>query len=387
MEDKTIEKVERKLREMEDLNDPKMRVGLFTKYLMNQELEIKNSRGQVFSAIFKQFSKDTNQIAIESNHSTFLVGSKVQISKLLKRLIIIDCTVKEVRPNFLFVLQIDRLQIATKERNNQRIIPPAEYVWANNLRTSRSLSDFNFQTIPTVVKINFSDYEAKLKTRFDYVKIDVFRPDLEDKFFIVRNSGKSIFIENTQIEESYGTMMEDEFVNVEEEMIGEINELMKDYRNKKIVSEVIIPVMYINQDSSVTSIGYVQIQSRTRPLDLGVVMEVKALTFEMIDKIRDSNSVLYKTRCDVINISRDGMRIRVVDSGLIRELPNHPGFSFDIYFKLQAPIPVYGTIRFQSKQTDSLILGVELSGFQPADKKRYAELFESLAKPKRLFTL
>lgn len=238
--------------------------------------------------------------------------------------------------------------------------------------------------IPTVVKITFSDYENKLKKTFDHIKIDVYRGHLEEKFYLVQSTGKTIYIEDTQNPKSYLPLNEEDFLNCEEEFFEEIPAVMKDYRNKKIVSEIIMPIIYINSGTEATPLGYVHIQSYSRKINEDDLMNAKMLTFEMIDRIRESHTIRHNQKVDILNISPDGLRIKITDNDLKMQMPHISGFNMDIVFKLQSPINVSVLIRnFIKDSFGNLTMGIEIEGFRKGDKQRYLDNLYSLSRPTR----
>ena len=374
-----METLDRKKRETQLIHEPEKRILILSKYLNKQELLIKELPGKTVR--LKEFSRDGKRIIIEADKYISLnPGEVLSLSKILARYVQLDCKVVKLRPHHHFELEIEELHIAKRERIDKRIIPPREHVWVTNIRTSRVSLETSLHTIPTYVKINFSDYESKLRHKFDYIEVDVFHPGQDERFLIVRKICKTLYIENTQKEESYHAV-DDDFVDYSEELLGDVNKAMFEYKKNKIISEVIMPVIYLNPSNEASPIGYVHIQSKTKPIPYDLLMEAKALTFEMIDRIRESNTLTNTKRFPILDMSAGGVRILISDKDLIEQLPHQLGFSFDIYYKLQSPMTMYGLIRYVSKdKKGNLILGISISGSSntSADRERYLANLDSL---------
>jgi hypothetical protein len=375
-----MDTVDRKKREMDLIVEKEKKILILSKYLHKQDLLVKDLPNRTVK--LKEYSKDGSRIIIQTDGEIPLnQGEIVVLSKLLARYVQLDCTVLRLRPFNHFELEISELYVAKRERVDKRIQPPKDHVWITNIRTSRaSLDTNNFSTIPTYVKINFSDYESKLRSKFDYIKIDVFNPGLDEKFYIVRNTGKTLYIENTQKEECYESQ-DDDYVNYLEELVGDVHKAMSNYRNQKVISEIIMPVIYLSPSHETSTIGYVHIKSRTKPISFDQLMETKVLTFEMIDRIRESNTLTNTKRFPIIDMSAGGVRVLINDSELIDQLPHQLGFTFDIYYKLQSPMTMYGVIRYTAKdKKGNLILGLSISGSSNSseDRKRYLINLDSL---------
>ena len=229
--------------------------------------------------------------------------------------------------------------------------------------------------------MNFADYENKLRPTADYIKIDTFR-SIDDKFGMVKRSQKALFIADTTNPESFKAL-NDDFVDYAEELGDEIQKAMNEYRDQKVVSELIVPVIYINPADEAIPIGYVHMQSKSQPFDMDKILQVKTLTFEMMDRIRESNLVINTGRYQVMDISVNGLKLKIDDEELGEQLSRYPGFSFDIFFKMQSPLTAYGIIRSVSRDAENnLYLGIMIAGHtsRPGERERYIENVKFLRK-------
>ena len=107
------------------------------------------------------------------------------------------------------------------------------------------------------------------------------------------------------------------------------------------------------------------------------------LAFEMVDQMRDSNTMLINKRQSVGDISRGGMRLVFTDPELKKFLTHQKGFSFDVIFKLQQPITVFTEISYTgfTPQQD-LAIGVVIKGFssRKGESDRYHQYIDGLNK-------
>ncbi|MDX1959046.1 MAG: DUF1577 domain-containing protein [Leptospiraceae bacterium] len=373
--------IERKKRDLFEVKDQQKLYTIFSRFLMNTEINVQETRKGKFKAKFVGFSEDCKKITLEIFNSTLVKGLKVSMNKFIGRYITIEGFISGVAPGSLFIIDVEKLVMAQKSRGSNRIHPPKELVYANNFRVTRASFDMDSFTVPAYVKITFNDYENRLLKKFDKIHIDFFRPGLDEKFFLVKSTCKTIYIRNTQDPKSYSTNNEEDFINCEEEFLDDIDDMIKDFRNKKIISEIIMPVIYINSGGDVTSIGYVQIHSTTKFIEFDDLMAAKLLTFEMVDRIRDSNTLVYTQKAEIINLSPDGLKLKLSDRELKQQIPHVKGFTMDIVFKMQSPINVSVLVRNISKQlNDDLHVGLEIDGFRVGDKARFKDNFEDLFK-------
>ncbi|EPG75853.1 PF07614 family protein [Leptospira fainei serovar Hurstbridge str. BUT 6] len=372
-----MEKVDRKQRDRELISEPEKRLHIIGKFLLKTELLVRDT-DEHDSVELLSVSKDAKKILVQGKApEQFKLNARVVLYKLLARYLELECEVLEERPNNQFVLEVESVSIASRERKFPRIKPPDGSVWITNLRTSKTTIDANLFNVPTSVKVNFADYERTLKPKYDILKIDVFR-SIGDKFDLVKKSGKILFIPNTQKPESYGTSDKNGYVDYEHELGDEedVRRKIIEYANQKIKSELIVPIVYINHDEQAIPIGYVLAQNRTREIDMTDVMEIKTLTFEMVDRIRESNTILVKERFPVLDLSTGGLRVKINHPDLNDDLPRRVGFTFDIFFKMQAPLTAYGVVRSVARDADNnLYVGLSLEGnsARPGEKKRYID--------------
>ncbi|MBK8395126.1 MAG: DUF1577 domain-containing protein [Leptospiraceae bacterium] len=379
-----MEIIDRKIRETVDVKDPHKRVLILAKHLNKTEMLIKDTETEVK---LKEHSSDGLKIIVEklNPHYVLKKGQIISLTKLLGRYIQFDCLVLGEKPGNLFLLQINKFLVSSKERRNDRIHPTPEQVWVTNIRTSGVSIETSLHTIPTYMKINFTDYENRLKKNFDYIKIDIFKHDLDERFQVVKESGKTLFVANTQDRGSYGSISDEDFIDLNEEYHTEINQLVNMYKTKGIISEIIMPVIYVNPFNEARPFGYVHIQSRSKPIDLDQVMEIKILTFEMIDRIRESNFILNTGKYRILDLSKDGLKIKITDRELKQNLPHVSGFNCDIFFKMQSAVNIQCEIRYLGNdQHGEMILGLLITGFREGDKDKFYKSFELLkSSPKK----
>ncbi|MBW7858699.1 MAG: DUF1577 domain-containing protein, partial [Leptonema sp. (in: Bacteria)] len=196
----------------------------------------------------------------------------------------------------------------------------------------------------------------------------------------IRKTGKALFVADTSDAVCYSPQ-NSELINYSKFLGQNLQKQIFDYRSKKVKSEAIVPVKYITHDRSVVPIGYLQVQSRTSKLDIQVIERLNQICEEMIEKIRQSNTVYVKERETIINISMTGMRVRIKNRDLATYLMRQSGFTFDVLFRGQAPITVYGLLRSAARTPDgNLICGVQIGGFSDdtSDRNRYQSNIRSL---------
>ncbi|RHX79161.1 hypothetical protein DLM76_14850 [Leptospira yasudae] len=373
-----METIQRKKRDKETISDPAKKFHIISKFLVKTDI-VAQARGGLKQIVkILQVSKDATKILIQTQTpNAFPLNSQVTLTKLLAKYVELECEVLDEKPNNQLILSVSDISIASKERSLNRIAPPEGTVWITNIRTSKTTIDANLFNIPTSVKVNFADYETKLKSKYDFLKIDVFRT-IGDKFDLVKKTRKILFIANTQKEESYAAFDQEGFIDYASELGDEedVRKRIIEYANQKIKSELIVPVIYLNHEEQAIPIGFVHAQNRTREIDILEVMEIKTLTFEMVDRIRESNTVLVKERFPIVNISTGGLKVKINHPDLNHDLTKRAGFTFDIFFKMQAPLTAFGVIRSVTKDGEgNLYVGLSIEGnsSRPGERKKYID--------------
>ncbi|MCS6983920.1 MAG: DUF1577 domain-containing protein [Leptospiraceae bacterium] len=312
------------------------------------------------------------------------LSENVAFYRVFKKYMDATCYVEENLGNDRYKVRVEAFRIATNERRYPRIEANPDAVSINSIRAARNVIKASLFNVPTSVKVHFSEYERRLKNYADEVHVKVFESH-DEKFELVRKTGKVFWIKNTQDINSYIPEDENAFVDYRSVLHVDIADVMNDYRKKKIVSELIVPVIYVGHDGGSVPLGYIQLISKNKEIGLETIMELKALTFEMVDRIRDSNTMMINKRQAVTNVSLGGLQIRISDPELKQFLVHQKGFSFDIVFRMQQPITVSSEIVYTGvDRNHDMIIGVKIMGWssRKGEMERYFQLVNELAKGK-----
>jgi hypothetical protein len=258
----------------------------------------------------------------------------------------------------------------------------SDIVVINNIRAARNTINASLFNVPTSVKIHLEKFQQRLKDFADEVKVRIFEKG-DEKTELVRKTHKILMVTDTQDLMSYVPEDTDGFVDYREHLNTEIGSVMEDYKKKKIISEMIVPIIYLGHDGESVPLGYIQLVSHEKKLGMDTALELKMLAFEMVDQMRDSNTMLINKRQSVGDISRGGLRLVFTDPELKKFLVHQKGFSFDVIFKLQQPITVFTQICYTGyTPQDDLAIGVTIKGFssRKGESDRYHQYIDNLAK-------
>jgi hypothetical protein len=287
--------------------------------------------------------------------------------------------------NTQYKFAVSRVRIATSDRKSPRYAMTSDQVFVNSIRAARNTINASLFNVPTSVKIHLEKFQQRLKDFADEVRVKIFEKD-DEKTELVRKTMKILMIQDTQDIMSYIPEDTEGFIDYREHLNTEIGQVMEDYRKRKIVSEMIVPIIYLGHDGSTIPLGYIHLISHDRKLGMDTALELKLLAFEMVDQMRDSNTMLISKRQAVADISRGGMRLVITDPELKKFLVHQKGFSFDVVFKLQQPITVFTEIIWTATTPQNdLAIGVTIKGFssRKGETDRYHQYIDALGAAKK----
>jgi hypothetical protein len=376
-----VEVKERKKRKIDEIKDPVKIFTLIRNHLAGQPLLIKGDTSGINVEIAKIDTKN-HLILLELSQKVDL-PKKIKIYKVLGRYLELEGEVVGIKGDTLRILRIQAARIATYARAHKRYPVLKGFAFVSNIRTSKNVIAASEYNIPTTVKVNFTQTEMQLrKQKFaDIIKINTFDNVNEEKFYEIKKTGKSLMLKDTQDIESYIPENED-FINYQEILGIDVGDTIDKYRKDKIVSEIIIPVTYIEiSHQAPLPLGFIQVQSKSEYFDQFNYLELKEIAFSLVDKIRDSNTITIKERQDVLDISEGGLKVRINHPELIQYLVHQAFFTFDVIFKMQQPLTFSARICTTYRDTNGdLILGIQIKGAssRKGELKRYIHYVRTL---------
>ena len=198
-------------------------------------------------------------------------------------------------------------------------------------------------------------------------------------FSEMRKTGKILFIPDTGISESYRAFSED-FIDLHQIYDAQLDDVIKKYTERGYRSIIVVPIIYITENESSIPFAYIQLVSKSVNFGIEKVLELKDHSFKLVDRIRDANTILIPVHQPIIDISRGGAKIKITDSDLKKYIIKSKGFIFDIVFKLQAPITIYGDIRATyADEEKNIFVGVDFEG--NSSRKDEMKRFYAVLKP------
>lgn len=297
---------------------------------------------------------------------------------LLDKYFEIDLKVEEARGPGYYKCRIQSLRKAEKGRKYLRFKVSSDKVTATNFKISKHTIELNNFTIPTTIKVIIEQFQTQQQKLGDIVKVDLFQPG-DAVLDYMRKTGKALYIEDTSKPESYKTINED-FIDLKELLGSDLEMQMKKNIEKGYKSLIQCPVIYITETEQSIPFAYIQVISKQQCFGLDKVIEIKGLCFTLVDRIRDANTMLIQAHQRIVDISVGGAKLMFTDENLKKYVSRTRGFVFDVVFKLQAPITIYGEIKhLYSDQDGNLFVGVDFAG--NSSRKDEMKRFYSIMKP------
>jgi hypothetical protein len=339
--------------------------------------------------LYIRYAVDKVEIAINEflDDQTLILGTEpifkpektFSIYGLSDKYVEVDLEVLEEKGPGYFHCKIVSGRRAVQGRRDIRFRVTPEEVVATNFKISKHTIDVSNLKIPTSIKVVLDQFQTSNSKLGDILKVDVFSSDEKNQILMnIKKSCKTLFIQDASDESSYVPLTED-FVDLQDVLGSDLNKFIKINTQKGYKSIIIVPIIYITENEKSIPFAYIQLISKTENFDLGKVVDLKEETFKLVDRIRDANTVLLPVHQHILDISRGGAKLEITDPELKKSILKSKGFIFDIVFKLQAPITIYGDIKATQKVESYLHVGVDFEG--NSSRKDEMKRFYSIIKP------
>ncbi len=366
----------RDFQEFETLEDV---INILKSQFTNRKLYIKYAIDKTEVSINEYLPDGALMLVTDPNYKN--EGNGIIIYGLSDKYLEIDLDIIEERGPGYYLCKVKSARRAMRGRRDLRFKVAPDDVVATNFRISRHTIDVSNFSIPTSIKVVLEQFQSQNSKMSDVVRLDVFKPDDRDRLLLqMKKTGKTLWIANTAEPESYKAM-NDDFVDMGELYGEDLTAVMKRYIERGYQSILAVPIIYITESSSTVPFAYIQLISKSRNFTLDDVLELKDHSFKLIDRIRDANTHLIPMHQRVIDISRGGAKLKITDKNLQKYIMRSKGFIFDLVFKLQAPITIFGEVKVSVIDDEgSLLVGVDFGGnsSRKDEMKRYYSILKPL---------
>ena len=376
--DTPVDVTHRRNRELESVVDIAKVFYIVQNHLMTKPLYFKGYPQRYRTKILQIIDENTLELVIPPEVK---VEEQMTVYAILKKFVEIDLMLIRKMDKQIYHFAIIGSNIAKSNRQTVRFTVERGDVFINHIRASKHIINASVYNVPTTVKVIMHQHEPFLKPLADEVYLTPF-DESNSKHRLIKKTSKTYYIRDFEDDSSYDAINE-EFIDIRKYLQNDLSKAKKYYQSKGIRSEIITPILYIASDEEMIPLGIIHMISLSEPLEIDKVLEAKDVSFQIVDKVRAANTLIVNKRQDVLDIGRGGAKIKITDNELAKNLIHQKGFSFDLYFKLQAPITMYSTIRNHYwDKNGNLIVGVDFQGrgSRKEDIKRLEEMLEPLEK-------
>jgi hypothetical protein len=369
---------QRKNRDFQEFENVEDVINILKSQFTNRKLYIKYAIDKTEILINEYLPDNTLMMVADPNYKN--EGEGIIIYGLSDKYVEIDLEVIEERGPGYYHCKVKTARRALHGRRDLRFKVAPDDVVATNFRISRHTIDVSTFSIPTSIKVVLEQFQSQNSKMSDVVRVDVFKPDDKDRLLMqLKKTGNILFIADTSEPASYRAM-NDDFVDMQELYGDDLNVVIKKYIERGYKSILAVPIIYITESSSSVPFAYIQLISKGKNFSLDDVLELKNHSFKLIDRIRDANTHLIPMHQKVVDISRGGAKLKITDKNLQKYIMRSKGFIFDLVFKLQAPITIFGEVKVSyTDEDENLLVGVDFEG--NSSRKDEMKRYYSILKP------
>jgi hypothetical protein len=249
------------------------------------------------------------------------------------------------------------------------------HVYATNFKISKAAIDVDADTIPTGIKVVLDQFQSQNAGMADIVKVDVLKDDISDHLLkAIKKTGQSLLVEDFSDPNSFNVENENIF-DLKKTLGKELSIWVKQNVTHEYKSMIIVPIIYVNDTMESHVFAYIQLISKTTSLSIDDIFKIEGMVFKLIDRIRNANLLSISFNQEIIDLSRGGAKLKITDENLKKAIIKAKGFMFDIVFKLQAPVTMYGEIcSISDDDIGNIIVGVSFEGNSDAIERYYSVL-------------
>lgn len=187
-------------RKLEWFLNPEKIESIIDKHLITQPIYIKSLENP---PKIKFVEKNPNQTYLIESDVILEVDQEIQCFKVLGRYLELYIKILSLgQKKGTYNCKVTKIGISLMEREFIRIPILNNEVYLTNFLVSKHLIDPKTRIIPTTIKVGISELENKIKSLYDFVKIDTFE-DFDLILDKIKKKGKFIFVRDTYDPESF----------------------------------------------------------------------------------------------------------------------------------------------------------------------------------------
>lgn len=329
------------------VSDPKIIINLILVKLNRQSLFLKNS---IPPAEFTPAEEKENGIEFYYNPSLEIKEhTEITLYLDLKRHLEFEFNVAKIISDGRCILEPKVVKVSKFQRRYIRYPIKGDEVVANNFRVNKNKISTNNIQFQITCKIIFPQIEEKYANTFPGIRILISNAD-----------------------------------NLPEELKHQ--EIDNPTLLKVNIKYLYVYPILVFQKNKFSPIAYILLpldQLPTEEKKITILQNLEKIADETYEKIIEANTILIRSKQKIVNISEGGVALEITEPELVKLLPYQDNLTFDLVFKLVAPLRMHGEIRYIHKlkkdNKETLLIGIDFTGEGYTDfRKKNTDLLKNL---------
>lgn len=324
-------------------------------YINLEELTVRGEKKKK-AKVLKVLPENMLIIGLETAIET---GGKIILSKIMARYLELHGKVHKQTSQTTKLVKIEKILIAANSRRFRRYPVKRTQAYITNYKLPKINLDYENSLRSTVVTVAFSVFQRKLKEIGNIARIELINYQNDFDLWISKEQ-KPLFVKDCSNHSSYDPPSY-RFLDYKSFLRQDVQKKILSCKSKGIVSEIAMPIINIHKGKEPSVIGYMYTASKKDLFTKETVEEVRGLSFELMDYIRETNSNTIKEKQFLADLSVGGMSVRITSDELKEFLSDQSGFRFDLVIRNLEPVSIFAHLRSISDKGDgTAIIGLNI---------------------------
>jgi hypothetical protein len=274
------------------------------------------------------------------------------------------------------------LRISSQQRKEPRYnIDDPEEIYIHTIKITISELNYQGNTLPVSYRIILDKYRSEKAGIANEIIFEGFEQK-SDIYKEIQKTGKTLYISNIQSNEAFETNISEDIIDAKKFFGSELNNIRRTMSSSGKIGWIICPILGPISEGNWIPICYMELFSKT-PFSMEKLMEVKTLSFEIVESFREITILEIKDKQQIIDVSNSGLSFITKNDKLIDALQKRPSCICDIIIRHQAPITIMASVRMNRKLEDGTTLfGIKIEGEtnRTDQMHRYHEYIKTIEK-------
>ncbi len=312
-------------------------------------------------------------------------AQRVTLYLTMNRHIEVDFDVKEIKED-MWILMPTLARIGKVVRAHPRFPTSAGTVYATNFKVSKNEIGADIARLQIAAQVVLRDHEKQLAEEFPglrmYLTADRDRPiELRP----LEHLTDALVIKDVHSPQAYDIPLGD---TTYLKALGKTFEQVR-LKLADMASLIVYPIA-IEEKGKKYLIAHMVLPLRIPGQDFDAILSTLREKGEVItERIREVNMITIKEKQKVRDISLGGVGLEIDNSELKKYLPLSDRITFDLIFKMQAPLRFQGKVcHVAMVDTDRLVAGIDIEGsghteYRKSNQERLSTLIQMIRSEKK----